>query len=309
MTDVTLLGPQRPTANLPAALEALGIDGRLCVITAGWQEREGELDELREQMPQPIVDLRLYARCEEAFAEDRGLFEAHRERQDTLIALQRFYRVRLTHGLAAARDLATAEGPAIPLAAQRRAATSALRSLDRHHLVHIRREHAAFRERYPVAACAALRRQREAVTGEVEHSQAVLIAGGHVAVLLSRLRLLDLAGLLSGKPVIAWSAGAMAISDRVVLFHDHPPQGAGDPEVLEAGLGLAPGVVALPHARARLRLDDAHRVSLFARRFSPALALTFDSGSALRMHGAQVTHLSGVSRLTASGRVELARAA
>jgi len=32
-------------------------------------------------------------------------------------------------------------------------------------------------------------------------------------------------------PVIAWSAGAMALSDRFVLFHYRAPLGPGHPEV------------------------------------------------------------------------------
>jgi hypothetical protein len=57
-------------------------------------------------------------------------------------------------------------------------------------------------------------------------------------------------------PVFAWSAGAMAVTDRVVLFHDSPPAGPpATPRSSAHGLGLFPGVVALPHARRRLRLE------------------------------------------------------
>ena len=48
----------------------------------------------------------------------------------------------------------------------------------------------------------------------------------------------------------------MAISERVVLFHDSPPQGPGAAEVLDAGLGLVGDVVVLPQPEFRLRLDD-----------------------------------------------------
>jgi hypothetical protein len=46
-----------------------------------------------------------------------------------------------------------------------------------------------------------------------------------VAVLVNRLRLFGLGDLVADKTVFAWSAGAMAVSERVVLFHDDPPQG------------------------------------------------------------------------------------
>jgi hypothetical protein len=68
----------------------------------------------------------------------------------------------------------------------------------------------------------------------------------------------------------------MAISERVLLFHDHPPQGAGNAEIFEAGLGLVRGAVFLPHASSRLALDDRTRVALLARRLSPAACLTLD---------------------------------
>jgi len=303
MTDITLLGPQSPAPNARVALDALGVRGRVCVITAGWQEREGEIEDLCAHLERPVHDLALYARCEAAFAEDPRLFDAHRERQDALIALQRLYRVRLSYALAAAHELAHVEDPAAPLDAHRRAANTALRSLDRFHLRQINRVHADFQARCPLTSSAALGRQREAVRAELASSDAVLIAGGHVAVLLGRMRLLDVAGLLAGKSLIAWSAGAMALAERVVLFHDHPPQGPGDPEVLDAGLGLVRGILPLPDARHRLALADTGRVAIFARRFAPARALTLDSGSLLGFAGGAMVRASEVSRLTPTGRV------
>ena len=39
------------------------------------------------------------------------------------------------------------------------------------------------------------------------------------------------------------------------------------------------GVVPLPHARARLLLDDAPRMSVFARRFAPARCVLLENGT------------------------------
>jgi hypothetical protein len=308
MADIFLLGPQNPVPNIRAALDALGIAGRLCVVSAGWQEREGELEALREQLANPVTDLAVYARCEQVFSEDQMLFAVHRERQDTLIAMQRLYRLRLSHTLAAAHELAATSAPGALLEVERRAANSALRSLDRHHLRQIRRVHADFQTRNPLACCHALRRHRAAIAAEIDACDAVLIAGGHVAVLLGRLRLLDFAGLIADKTVIAWSAGAMAITDRVVLFHDYPPQGAGDPELLDAGLGLVPGIIALPSARERLALDDTRRVGIFARRFAPTRSLTFDNGSLLHCGAGRILRANHVSRLTGAGSLVAAHA-
>ena len=116
-------------------------------------------------------------------------------------------------------------------------------------------------------------------------------------MLLSRLRLFDVVPLLDGRPVFAWSAGAMAVCDRVVLFHDSPPQGAGDPEVLDAGLAMCRQLVALPHARTRLKLDDPVRVSLFARRFAPATCVVLDAGARLDWDGREWTAGADTPRL------------
>ena len=99
-----------------------------------------------------------------------------------------------------------------------------------------------------------------------------------MGVLANALHLFNVAASLRS-PVIAWSAGAMALTDRIVLFHDRSPQGSGQPEVYGSGLGVLRGVVPLPHARARLLLDDAPRLAVFARRFAPARCILLDNGT------------------------------
>ena len=49
---------------------------------------------------------------------------------------------------------------------------------------------------------------------------ALAIAGGHVGVLLRCLKLFGVSPPAE-LPVVAWSAGAMALTDRVVLYNDH----------------------------------------------------------------------------------------
>jgi hypothetical protein len=107
-----------------------------------------------------------------------------------------------------------------------------------------------------------------------------VVAGGHVGVLADVLHLFNVAAALNGGSlVIAWSAGAMALTDRIVLFHDRAPQGPGHPEVYGSGLSLLRDVVLLPHARARLLLDDAPRMAVFARRFAPARCVPLEAGT------------------------------
>ena len=79
--------------------------------------------------------------------------------------------------------------------------------------------------------------------------------------------------------MIAWSAGAMALADRIVLFGDRSPRGPGHAEVYGSGLSLLRDVVLLPHARARLLLDDTPRMAVFARRFAPARCVPLEAGT------------------------------
>jgi hypothetical protein len=112
-------------------------------------------------------------------------------------------------------------------------------------------------------------KHREEVRGVLAGAQCLVIAGGHVGELVQVLHLFNIAPDVPER-VVAWSAGAMALTERVVLFHDRAAHGPAQTEVMDAGIGLAPGLVLLPHARRRLRTDDPVRMSVFARRFSPA---------------------------------------
>ena len=105
-----LLGPQRPVTNLGDAVKAAGIpEGPVAVISAGWQEAEGDIDDVQQLIPRPLVDLRLYHRAEEIFATQRQLHELYRSRQDQLKELQRLYRLRLRQLMIAARHTLKAD--------------------------------------------------------------------------------------------------------------------------------------------------------------------------------------------------------
>jgi len=305
MRTVTLLGPQRLRPTLVGEVDRRGVDGTIAVVTAGWQEREDEVAELGEHLGRPLVNLRLHRRLDEVFAADHDLFLAHRARQDRLRAMQRLYRYRLDFALEPARELLRRDGEAELLEPERQAAIDALCELDRRHLARLREVHAEFERLHAPAERPAMAAHRSELAAILEGAAAVAVAGGHVAVLVNRMRLFGLAELLGELPVFAWSAGAMALSERVVLFHDSPPQGMGNPEVLDAGLGLAPGVVVLPHARRRLRLAEAARAAILARRFAPALCVPFDDGEpALTWDGERWHRRQGSRWLTGAGAVE-----
>ncbi len=312
MTHVVLLGPQRHHPNVRATLDQLGVDGPIAVVTAGWEERESELDDLAEHLKCDTHNLRLYARAETALEQDQELFQARSELNDELRSLQSWYRLRLAHAMSAVRelDLQGQQDELSPAHLQRELseelehALGAVHVLDQHHrrrtddVLNTFDEHMKPTERESIA------KLRAKIRRTLSRCAAVTIAGGHVAVLLGRMRLFVLHELLGELPVVAWSAGAMAVTEQVVLFHDSPPQGRGDPEVLTGGLGLCPNLVALPHARQRLLLDDEQRVSIMSRRFAPASCIALDEGSRAAWDGKAWTLGAGTQRLGKDGSLQ-----
>ena len=284
-------------------LDSLGVDGAVAVVTAGWQEREGEDHELRAHLGCDVVDLLLYHRFDDVLLRDRELAAALDRKGQLLRRQQELYTLRLGNALDSARDVMSMAGKDGPLNDHRRGALRVLRSMDRLHVRRVGRiQDELVREWNPVQR-PAVARHREQLAEILGTVCALCIAGGHVATLINRLRLFDLLPLLEGKPVVAWSAGAMVASERVVLFHDSPPQGRGNPEVLDAGLGLCPGVLPLPHASRRLQLDDPVRVGLFARRFSPSICAILDAGTRMDWDGSVWTSAPGTRRMTRTGRI------
>ena len=148
---------------------------------------------------------------------------------------------------------------------------------------------------------------RADVAGLLAGAAAVVVAGGHVGVLADALHLFNIAASLRS-PVIAWSAGAMALTDRIVLFNDRAPQGPGHPEVYCSGLSVLRNVVALPHASARLRLRDAPRRAVFARRFTPARCVLLENRTRVDT-GSDGNCPRGTRVLAADGRVTTLEAA
>jgi len=309
-SQVVLLGPQRLTPTLAAALARHAPEaeaaGHLAAITAGWEERELEDQELAEHLGGRVLNLELHRRAEDVFQRDPELFQALRQRHDRMRRLQHLYGLRLAHSLAAARELLArrpVEADDDLLEHEIDDAVELVRVLDRQHARRLREVHDAFREEWRPPERDAVAEHRREILQSIADAGAVCLAGGHVAILLNRLRLFDLGPHLASRPLFAWSAGAMALTERVVVFHDSPPQGPGDPAVFELGLGLVPSVVALPHASKRLRLEDAIRVELFARRFGPGPCVALDGRTGLAWDGAEALPLEGTRVLHPDGRV------
>lgn len=305
-----VLGPQSPRRTLDQAVAAAGLpDGPFAFISAGWQEAEGDVGEVEALLQRKIVDLGLYHRAERVFGADERLAEAARERQDRLVEQQHLYRLRLKQLNIAARNTLSAEGNAELLAAEQRHAISQLRALDRHHLQRCEGLWRRFHEEFDPASHALLGAHAEEIRGLIEGCAALVIAGGNVAVLLNRIRLFGVDRLLPRLHLVAWSAGAMALADRVVLYHDKSPEGRRDAELFGAGCGVLPGFVFLPDARHRLRARDKLRVALMSRRFAPDTCVTLDNGTALYLRQDAIERADGARRLRHDGRLSPLRPA
>jgi len=297
-----MLGPQSPHANLKHAIDSLSVKGPIVSITAGWRDSEAETEELQSSVGSPVEDLNLYHLAEEIFSREPQLHALQRERQDKLLELQRLYRIRLTPAMMAARKLMREKGESDLLRLEQRAAISQVRALDRHHLQRIAAIHQDFDRRRATLLIPGADNLRQTLQQKMADSELVLIAGGHVAVLINRIRLFRLVDVLLQKTIVAWSAGAMVLGERIVLFHDDAPQGKRDAEVLDAGLGIVKNIIPLPQAESRLDWSSRNRMALFSRRFTPAKCCTLDSGSMIRLENDRMTAANQSSMIMRTGR-------
>lgn len=276
---IVLLGPQSRVVTAGEIVADLWPKGRIATVTAGWQEREPEDEELDSVLGGRTDNLRLYGRAEAAASEDPELQGAHRSLQESLKLLRRAYNLRLSKLMDTWAALQAMRGDPLVLDPERAAALETVRKLDASHIDRIADLRAEFFERWRPAERDAIAERRSEIERQLADASVVAIAGGHIAVLLNRLRIFGLDRSLANMPVIAWSAGAMALADTVVLFHDHPPQGPGHAEAFDNGLGFYNEMIPLPDGSRRLALDDAARTGRLARRFAPAQCVLLDDGS------------------------------
>lgn len=278
--QLTVLGPQRrPTVD--QVLPDLDPDAPLATVTAGWQEREPDDDELDALLGGRSVNLGLYGRWLDVRDRDPEYGAAQIEHRSTLEELRTLHLVQLASALDALDAMAqrTGERPrAIEGALSD--AEAVIRLLDDRHLARIVELNSAFEAAYPPDERPVVAEHRAAVRTILAEVGAFVIAGGNVVALLRTLQMFDVAPHVPDA-IVAWSAGAMALTDRVVLFHDRTPQGPSPVEIYDYGLALLPGLVLLPHARRRLRVDEPARMAALARRFAPAPCVVLDDGTRL----------------------------
>ena len=263
-----LLGPQSKYASLKLAIDRIGCDGPVALITAGWEDDEPIDDQVRNALPSASVNLRLFQRSEQLFNDDAELIQLLRSRQDELRVLRDGYLLRLDRILDAARKILMMNSQGIfDFRPECELTIDQLRQLDRQYFVRTSQVCDQYEQRLDTNNRPQVIKHREEIRDMLDQCGGVVISGGHAAIILNRLRIFGVLEMAATQPIVAWSAGAMALADQIVLFHDSPPQGRGNPEVLRAGMGLFHEFLPLPNARRRLKLRDKDRVSLFSRRF------------------------------------------
>ena len=298
-----LLGPQQLKVSLGAAVSAIGRPGSIALVTCGWQEREDQDEDLAGQLGRKTINLKLYERGEQVLAADRPFAKAHRARQDQLRQIQEFYRLRLERTFDAALDIARKSAGTDLEADELRLSMEQIRRIDQEHLERV----SALREAHELQirplerpVIAKHRAQLKAILDDVG---LLAIAGGHVAVLMNRLRMFGLKDLLGDQALVAWSGGAMVTGERVVLFHESPPEGFGISEVLEQGISLHSGVLPLPNPRLRLKLEEPLRVGWLSKRYAPDKCVAMDQGDFVLFDGDKWFGAEGTVLLKEDGSV------
>lgn len=271
--SLTLLGPQR-TPRVDEVLSSLGLRGaRAAIINAGWREREPEDELLVSLAGDNAVNLRLWHRMQEVWEADPQFADADSRRRRALEEMQDLYVIALDHVIDALQVMRNRVPRSVQIQQQALAdAERIMREIDERHLARVNEVHAEFWTRWPPHERPAVQTLRHLITGELADAEVVLIPGGHVGVLVAALHLFNIAPQLR-VPIVAWGAGAMALTDRVVLFHDRAAHGPTVSEIFTQGLGLVHNTVALPGARDRLELGNPIRMGVLARRLSPARCL------------------------------------
>lgn len=287
-------------------VRGLDIDGPVATITAGWEERESDDGELHAVLDDRSQNLRLFGRMMDVLERDPAVAAAALALRDAVDDLAGTYSVRLHHGLDAVYAVRRRKGREDVLAAAYEDAVDAVRRLDQWYLDEVR---ALYSEAYATGAAAQseLWAEHRSEVNELLAGSAVLaVAGGHVGMLLRTMQFFSVRPP-SELPVVAWSAGAMAMTRTVVLFNDFAQSHPGA-EVWDRGLARVEHVIALPHARRRIHLDDRVRTQVFVRRFQGYACLLLDDGARIEV-GADGTLPAGARVLRADGTVGVVEAA
>ena len=300
MSDTYLLGPQRFLTTAGTVVRGLGEDGPVATITAGWEERENDDTELDSVMAGRTRNLHLYARMIEVIERDPAVAAALLTLRDAIDDLSGVYGVRLHHALDAVYATRRRAGRPDIVDAAYRDGLDTVRRLDAWYLTEVRALYGEAAETGAVDGSGLFQEHQGEVAETLEGCRVLAVAGGHVGMLLRSMQFFRFRPP-AGLPVVAWSSGAMAMTRIVVLFNDFAATG-DQTEVWDRGAGRVDRVVALPHARRRLHLDDRVRMQVLAGRFSGSTCLLLDDGAKVAV-GADGALPAGARVIRADGTV------
>lgn len=273
----------------------------MALISAGWRYDEDRDEPLCAEIGMTVHNLRLYDAYVELEREAPDLARAYARKQAELMAAKDRYRMALGPAMATSCALWTARrDPRCPFYLQ---SIAHVRSLDALFHDEALRLHAAFDaevrpQRHPMVR-ATVARARDILAG----CQAVLVAGGHVGILRNRMAFFGMGELLRGRTVVAWSAGAMVLTERVFLYHDHTPGAHQPAELLDRGFDLVSGVVYLPHAATRLNTHDADALRILVARLAPSTVVTLEPGALLAGGVRSIGPVGTACRIDDEGRL------
>jgi hypothetical protein len=297
-----LLGQQRESPRLSEVLARWRIQGSVGLVSAGWEEDEEDDQWVRDAIDLPVVNSQLYQLADRMFQDDPEVLTLLRERQDRLRDLREINALQTEQLFALARELwrrieenAGAVGPFQQTMAH-------LREVDRTYLRAVSTVIKEYEQRIAPRVRPSIQSYQQAVLRRMEGCQALLLAGGHVGVLLNRLNLCRLLQHLQ-LPIIAWSGGAMALGERVFFYDHFIPHAKKEVELSRQGMRLFSGLQVFPRAAERLNLQDQSELAILARRIeTPCLLL--EPNSEIQWSTAGNLSASGVRVADANGEIQ-----
>ncbi len=302
---------------------------KVLLITAGWQGEEFAEAHLKRTLYEMgvaprvaghrdpnVQNLSLYYEFKRFCKKEPELAENYREKQKALRRVMALYRRSNRMGLQLLKvQLATVQKwypewsfaslldhaeqnagrghDALGLAAEElRLQLKRIREQDEWLLERLERLEAAFQDGHALRQNKSWLAKRRLLSGRIRGSATVVLYGGHLAVLLNRLRFFDLGGALqenlaAGGTIVARAAGAMALGERVVVYHDEYQDRHHTFEVLGRGVGLLPGLLLLPQHAERIRKGSQDHLTFLARRFPLRACIGLDEGAVLVVDGAE----------------------
>ena len=285
--QIHILGPQSPTSNIEDVLKIHCPPGPIAIISAGWRYDEDDISALTQAIDREIYHLPLYEWFDELGGMEPELSGLHRMRRRRILAYKKVYHLQLQSALESWESIRKLHRKQPSLYEQdEENACRIIQNLDQQcldRLEEIRSDFTAIEQPWLHETALPL---YEEIAFTLSRCKAVIITGGHVAILRNRLKFFGLQNLLhefldDGNQIYAWSAGAMALSHRIVLYHDDPPWEKGYPEIMDSGLGLLNRVIFFPHASSRLDLSDPNRIERLSRRFAPDTCICLENGAHL----------------------------